>query len=234
MNDVIDFLKDYIWKNGFEKLSEDPFAVYKAIVKPGKGKQEIEPKRARLVLVTLMSKTHEMARKGSSADEIVSHIQSEHCLNKKAAKDIASVYLELFNDENKKSWIVHAIYTGAPFDYKTKSVGDVRKVKLLKCNGGVIIDGIPFAFEKSQHSVSLNVDLFDEEVFPKKNVAERIAETISTEVKAQLLDIQDLFAKSKNIFLSDNDIKLAKKYISECDKRINEVLVKAQNTQELL
>ena len=104
MNDVIDFLKDYIWKNGFEKLSEDPFAVYKAIVKPGKGKQGIEPKRARLVLVTLMSKTHEMARKGSSADEIVSHIQSEHCLNKKAAKDIASVYLELFNDENKKSW----------------------------------------------------------------------------------------------------------------------------------
>ena len=140
----------------------------------------------------------------------------------------------LYYDENKKSWIVHAIYTGAPFDYKTKSVGDVRKVKLLKCNGGVIIDGIPFAFEKSQHSVSLNVDLFDEEVFPKKNVAERIAETISTEVKAQLLDIQDLFAKSKNIFLSDNDIKLAKKYISECDKRINEVLVKAQNTQELL
>ena len=65
-------------------------------------------------------------------------------------------------------------------------------------------------------------------------MAERIAETISTEVKAQLLDIQDLFAKSKNIFLSDNDIKLAKKYISECDKRINEVLVKAQNTQELL
>ena len=23
MNDVIEFLKDYIWKNGFEKLSED-------------------------------------------------------------------------------------------------------------------------------------------------------------------------------------------------------------------
>ena len=140
----------------------------------------------------------------------------------------------LYYDENKKSWIVHAIYTGAPFDYKTKSAGDVRKVKLLKCNGGVIIDGIPFAFEKSQHSVSFNVDLFDDEIYPKKNVAERIAETISTEIRNQLSDIQNLFAKSRNIFLSDNDIKLAKKYISECDKRINEVLVKAQNTQELL
>ncbi|XME04315.1 hypothetical protein QYZ88_009100 [Lachnospiraceae bacterium C1.1] len=49
-------------------------------------------------------KTHEIVWKGSSADEIVSHIQSEHCLNKKAAKDIAPMYLELFNDENKKSW----------------------------------------------------------------------------------------------------------------------------------
>ena len=62
MNDIIVFLKDYIWKNGFEKLSEDPFVVYKAMIRHSKGKQGIEPKKARLVLVTLMSKTHEMAR----------------------------------------------------------------------------------------------------------------------------------------------------------------------------
>ena len=102
MNDVIDFLKDYIWKNGFEKLSDDPFTVYKAMVKSSDG--DIDFKTARLVLVTLMSKTHEMARKGASTNAIISHIQSEHCLNKKAAKDIASMYLEVFNDENKKSW----------------------------------------------------------------------------------------------------------------------------------
>ena len=95
MNDVIEFLKDYIWKNGFEKLSEDPYAVYKAMVKSSKGKRGIDPKTARLVLVTLMSKTHEIAKNGSSDEEIVSHIQNEHCLNKKASKDIASMYLEL-------------------------------------------------------------------------------------------------------------------------------------------
>lgn len=104
MDDVIEFLKNYIWQNGFEKLSEDPFTVYKSMVKSGKNKRGIDPKVARFVLVTLMSKTHEMARKGNSADEIVSHIQSEHSLNKNTAKKIASIYLELFNDENKKSW----------------------------------------------------------------------------------------------------------------------------------
>lgn len=104
MNGVIEFLKDYIWKNGFEKLSEDSFAVYRAMVKNGRNKNGIDPKVARLVLVTLMSNTHEMARKGTSIDEIVSHIQSEHFLNLKTAKDIASMYLKLFNDENQKSW----------------------------------------------------------------------------------------------------------------------------------
>ena len=74
------------------------------MVQRSEGNTGIEPKTARLVLVTLMTKTHEMARTGSSVDELVSHIQSEHCLNKKTAKDIASMYLELFNDENKKVW----------------------------------------------------------------------------------------------------------------------------------
>ena len=37
MDDVIEFLKNYIWQNGFEKLSENPFDVYKTMVKGGKG-----------------------------------------------------------------------------------------------------------------------------------------------------------------------------------------------------
>lgn len=104
MNDVIVFLKDYIWKNGFEKLSEKPFDVYKEMVKSKTGNQGIDPRIARLVLITLMTKTHEMARKGCSADELMTHIQSEHFVNKKIAKDLTSIYLGLFSDENKRSW----------------------------------------------------------------------------------------------------------------------------------
>ncbi len=104
MNDVIEFLKKYIWKNGFEKLSENPFDVYKAMVKSSKDKPGIDSRTARLVLITLMSKTHEMARKGSSADELTKHIQSEHFVNKNTAKNLTSMYLELFSDENRNSW----------------------------------------------------------------------------------------------------------------------------------
>ena len=64
LNDVvIEFLENYIWKNGFDKLSENPFDVYKDMVKSNKGKQSISSKTARLVMITLMSKTHEKAKK---------------------------------------------------------------------------------------------------------------------------------------------------------------------------
>lgn len=104
MNDVIEYLKDYIWKNGFEKLSESPFAVYEVMVKSGRGKHGIDPRMARLVLITLLSGTHEKAKKGCSTEGLIEHIQSEHYLNKKISRDLASIYLRLFSDENKKSW----------------------------------------------------------------------------------------------------------------------------------
>ena len=104
MNAVVEFLKNYIWNNGFDKLSENPFDVYKDMVKSNKNKHGIDLRSARFVLITLMSKTHEMAKKGCSFDEITNHIQVEHCVNKKTAKDLASMYLDLFNDENKRSW----------------------------------------------------------------------------------------------------------------------------------
>ena len=97
MNDVLEFLKNYIWKNGFDALSDNPFTVYKAM----KG---IEPRTARLVLITLMSKTHELARKECSEEELIDYIQSEHFVNKKTAKDLAGLYLALFSDENTKMW----------------------------------------------------------------------------------------------------------------------------------
>ena len=71
MNDIVEFLKSYIWENGFEKLTENPFDVYTDMIKRGKGKPCIDSRTARLVLVTMMSKTHEMARNGCSADDII-------------------------------------------------------------------------------------------------------------------------------------------------------------------
>ena len=53
----------------------------------------------------------------------------------------------LYYEEKSKSWIIHAIYTGAPFDYKMSN-GKITKVKLQKCKAGIMVDGIPYLFKK--------------------------------------------------------------------------------------
>ena len=140
----------------------------------------------------------------------------------------------IYYDESKKSWIVHAIYTGAPFDNNIKNASNVRKVNLNKCLGGIIIDGVPYGFKTQQGSISSTNGEMGKDIFAISNVASTIMEMISRQIRPQFADLQDLFTKSKNIFLSDDDIKLSKKYLSICDKRINEVSMKVQNAQKLL
>lgn len=140
----------------------------------------------------------------------------------------------IYKDEEKQAWILHAIYTGAPFEYKTGSSGPVKKVKLTKCKGGVIIDGTPYGFEKQagfqqQANGSTDVKLFD-----MPNMGDTVMAAIENEVRPQFTKLQELFTKPKNVFLSSDDIKLAKKQLTQCEKRINEVYVKAQNAQKML
>ena len=113
-----------------------------------------------------------------------------------------------------------------PFSYKSKLTGNVKKIQLMKCNGGVIIDGTPYSFETSS---SLFASMFN---IP--NVADEAMDTINKEILPLLLEKQEQFSTATNLFLSDDDLKISKKYLSKCEKRINEMMVKVQNTQSLL
>ena len=125
----------------------------------------------------------------------------------------------LFRDEEKKAWIVHAIYTGAPFDYKIKNALNVRKIKLQKCDGGIIIDKTPYVFERmmplSMTSTSSDgvQGLFADDSFMKQSVADTALSTLQKDIIPGLARLQTLFAGSKHLFLSDNDKKIAKKYL---------------------
>ena len=125
----------------------------------------------------------------------------------------------LYRDEQKKAWVVHAIYTGAPFDYKIKNAQNVRKIKLQKCNGGIIIDKTPYAFERmmplSMTSTSSDgvQGLFADDSFMEQSVADTALSTLQKDIIPGLARLQTLFAGSKHLFLSDNDKKIAKKYL---------------------
>lgn len=140
----------------------------------------------------------------------------------------------LYKDDKKQAWIIHAIYTGAPFDYKVRNLTNVKKVKLQKCAGGVIIDGMPYGFERTPTASERMGQLFGASDLMSTNIADSVIETIVNEYRPQHARLQGLFANSKNIFLSDDDVKLAKKYLTKCSKHIEEVYVKAQNARQLL
>lgn len=146
----------------------------------------------------------------------------------------------LYRDDQKKAWIVHVIYTGAPFDYKVKNAQNMRKIKLQKCSGGIIIDKTPYAFERmmslSMTSASSNgaQGLFADDSFREESVADTALSTLQKSIAPSLVKLQELFVGSKHLFLSDDDRKIVRKYLDGCDKRVKELEVKIKNAQQLL
>lgn len=133
----------------------------------------------------------------------------------------------VYPDNDKKAWIVRAIYTGAPFAYKTKTDANVKKVKLKKCTGGIFIDGIPYGFEKVKGA---NATLFSS----VENEASVALQTLENKVQPEFEKLKDLFYNSANLFITEDDLKLSKKQLSLCEKRLEEMKIKAQNAQQLL
>ena len=138
----------------------------------------------------------------------------------------------LFYDQDKKAWIVHAIYTGTPYDYKTKAGAKSMKVKLTKCQGGIIINGTAYAFERK--SAQDGLGLFDNPGIIPANVATVTLNIIQKDLRPKLAQLQDMFSKTKHLFLSDDDLTVVKKYMVNCDKRLNELQVKATNAESLI
>jgi uncharacterized coiled-coil DUF342 family protein len=50
----------------------------------------------------------------------------------------------------------------------------------------------------------------------------------------KLSDLQKLFTDYRNLFLSDDDMKIVSKYLALCEKNLKEMEVKAQNASLLL
>ena len=120
----------------------------------------------------------------------------------------------LFYDQDKKAWIVHAIYTGTPYDYKTKAGAKSMKVKLTKCQGGIIINGTAYAFERK--SAQDGLGLFDNPGIIPANVATVTLNIIQKDLRPKLAQL------------------VVKKYMVNCDKRLNELQVKATNAESLI
>ena len=132
-----------------------------------------------------------------------------------------------YYEEKSKNWMIHAIYTGAPFDYKISS-GTITKVKLQKCKDGIIIDGIPYLFKKKGR-----VSLSTEPVTPSSTCADIIFAECSS-IRSNFEHLKSQFAKDCNLFVSADDIKLIGKQLGKTEKALKELEIKLQNTRLLM
>ncbi len=130
----------------------------------------------------------------------------------------------LYHDS--KGWIIHAIYTGAPFNYKIGYNAHVQKVKLRKCRGGIIVDGIPYAFKKKNILQNLQFNNIDENAFWT---------VIYQEYTNGMQDYHNLqeTLSEENLFMSDDDRCLVNKQLSIVKKKLDILTVKIKNSKML-
>ena len=133
----------------------------------------------------------------------------------------------LYYDEKNKTWMIHAIFTGAPFDYKMSS-GKITKVKLQKCKDGVMVDGIPFLFKKKGQASA---------VIEHSATSSTCVDIIFTEcdtIRSDFEHLKSQFAKDGNLFVSDDDIKLVGKQLGKTENALKALEIKLQNTKLLM
>lgn len=133
----------------------------------------------------------------------------------------------LYFEEKNKNWLIHVIYTGAPFDYKM-SGGKITKVKLQKCKGGIMVDSIPYLFKKKSRA-----SFCDEPDVPSPTCADIIF-TECASIRVDFEQLKTQFGKDCNLFVCDDDIKLVGKQQAKTEKALKDMEIKLQNTKLLM
>ena len=136
-----------------------------------------------------------------------------------------------YYDTKRKKNIVHVMIKGAPFENKLPNAGKLTKVSLQKCEGGIIIDSIPYTFRRKfeQAESTLNAA-----VTP---VLGRIYQ-IQKEFRDCVSQWQESTASNwqgkDNIFLSDSDYALADRMLTETEEKIKVLEIKINNLSMFL
>lgn len=137
-------------------------------------------------------------------------------------------------DTNIRNWIIHAIYMGTPFSNKVSSSGKVEKILLRKCKGGILINGIPYVFQRtSGWNGILNSDKqFDKQ--SNENESFTQFQIVFAEISSQFKTLSDRISNCNNLFVADDDRKLLSKQIKTVEKSLNELYIKLNNSKMLL
>jgi len=120
----------------------------------------------------------------------------------------------IFYDEKKKTWIIHVLYFGNPFESALKGVSAAIKVKLRRVSDGVTVDGVIYHLVRNDSS-TLATNHRSQSQFTK-SLNEELDEAYII-----LNDIGERFKSHSNILNSKDEIELIRHEISLYQKRID-------------
>jgi MoxR-like ATPase len=130
--------------------------------------------------------------------------------------------------QNSKGWVIHAIYDGTPFNYNKIGMSNIQKIRLRKCQGGVLMNGIPYMFKRRD---DIKVELLSS-IDTERNAALSIIEHDYCALEQKYQRLKDSL-KEDNLFVSDDDKKLINKYLKSVEKALEILHLKINNSKML-
>lgn len=137
----------------------------------------------------------------------------------------------LYYDDKSNFWVIHAIYTGIPFNNQTQSKCAAERVSLRRCQGGIVMNGVPYGFQKKAGAV-----VQDREQFSESGVDTSLFQNLMTECETLHREYEAIameLTNSGNLFVSANDMKLVNRQLKKTAKLLEELSVKLNNAKLL-
>lgn len=134
----------------------------------------------------------------------------------------------LYWDEKQHAFFIRCFDVSQPFS-APQFESSVQHVKLHRTPGCLSVNGQTYAIEKKAERSE--ADSFAK--VPENNWGEQRLEKVSM-MREMLALREENLVNTPNLFVSPNDLKLARKYASQLEKRMNELEVKLINSQSLL
>ena len=149
----------------------------------------------------------------------------DYALLDNTAKDGVKYY-----DTKRNKTLIHTMVKGRPFDAAPKNATNLTKVKIMKCAGGAIIDGMPYAFKRKEAAAVKSAEEFMP-VYQRVEMAQMEFEECVEKWRRLLADNWDACS---NIFVSSADLGLVNKMRKEVEAQIKSVEVRLNNVRMMM
>lgn len=136
-------------------------------------------------------------------------------------------------DNSMRMPVVQIVKSNSAFNLNlASSMGKPRKVKLLKCSGGVVVDGTPYSIVRKGSRIgsdASNVTL------PKKHELDALRKQYDNCIKGWNAEKRRIIKEAEaNVFISANDVGMIQEEMKAVSTHLEETCIRINNVAKIL